>query len=82
MAINIDFLKEYEDLIPKVLSPYTVETLDGDSDIPQVTCNIPEKYRKSFIHTENSFVEKYCKPYDKPNMLIRTKRKNTTRKNN
>lgn len=78
MAISIDFLKEYEHLKPKDILPYTVELIDGDSDIPMVSCNISKKYKREFIHPNNGFVEKYCRSYDKPNMLIKIKRKNNT----
>lgn len=78
MAISIDFKKKYEHLIPKDVLPCRVELIDGDSDIPMVACNTQKKYKREFIHPKNGFVEKYCKSYDKPKMLIRTKKNSNT----
>ena len=57
MAITIDFSKEFKDLIC--------------ADIPEVQASsypgmdIPEKYRKQFLHTEHGFAKMFCEEYDK-----------------
>lgn len=57
MAITIDFSQKYAHLIC--------------TDIPKrqppsypYTAEIPEKYRKKFIHPENGFVKLFCEEYD------------------
>mgnify|MGYP003303755048 CR=1 FL=1 len=37
--------------------------ISDESDIPNLTDGIPEKYRKSFTHPENGFVRQYCQVY-------------------
>lgn len=57
MAITIDFSKKNAHLICP--------------DIPKVqlrsypSIDIPEKYRKKFIHPEDGFVKMFCEEYDK-----------------
>lgn len=74
MAITIDFSRKYanlrcEDLTIKQLS----SQCEYCSDIPMIRENIPDKYRRPFIHPENGFVNLYCKAYDRPKGLIRRK---------
>lgn len=56
MAITVDFAEKYKHLVCK--------------DIPKIQLQsyphkirIPKKYKKKFIHTEGSFVKKYCEEY-------------------
>ena len=53
MAITINFAQEFSDLVCE--------------DIPLIQCKsppeslqIPEKYRKNFVHTPNGFVKLFC----------------------
>ena len=56
MAITIDFAKEYAHLIPVGLPKVQLQSYPNQ---PQ----IPEKYRKRFIHPEDGFVKKFCEDY-------------------
>ena len=58
MAITIDFSKEFADLICTDIPKTQMESYPNG---PQ----IPEKYRKKFIHPENGFVKLFCEEYDK-----------------
>ena len=53
MAITVNFVQEFSDLICE--------------DIPLIQCKsppeslqIPEKYRKNFVHTPNGFAKLFC----------------------
>ena len=72
MAITIDFKNKYANLIVDGIPRIQLKSED-DSDIPMISGNIPDKYRKAFIHPENGFVNLYCKDYDKPKGLVRKK---------
>lgn len=60
MAITIDFSKKYSHLICSAIPKMRLQSYPY---APQ----IPEKYRKKFIHPENGFVKLFCEEYDKPN---------------
>ena len=70
MTITIDFSLKYANLINKEL-PRIQQKSEDDSDIPMISGNIPDKYRRQFIHLEDGFVKKYCEDYDKPKRLVR-----------
>ena len=57
MAITIDFAKEFADLIREDIPKTQLQSYPNQ---PQ----IPEKYRKQFIHPENGFVKMFCEDYD------------------
>ena len=57
MAITIGFAKEYEHLICKDIPKLQLQSYPNQ---PQ----IPEKYRKQFVHPENGFVKMFCEDYD------------------
>lgn len=58
MAITIDFSKKYAHLICPDIPKLRLQSYPYG---PQ----IPEKYRKNFIHPENGFVKLFCEEYDK-----------------
>lgn len=62
MAITIDFSKEFADLICTDIPKTQMESYPNG---PQ----IPEKYRKKFIHPENGFVKLLCEEYDKSDSM-------------
>lgn len=76
MSIEIDFSVKYAHLINDDIPIVTIRTLDDGGDIPMLSGNIPGKYKKSFIHTEDSFVTKYCQNYGNNNTLKRVKSRN------
>ena len=57
MAITIDFSKKYANLVCREIPKNQMESYPNG---PQ----IPEKYRKQFIHPENGFVKLFCEEYD------------------
>lgn len=57
MAITIDFAQKYSHLICHDISKQRLRSYPNQ---PQ----IPEKYRKKFIHPENGFVKMFCEDYD------------------
>ena len=57
MAITVDFSKEFADLICTDIPKTRIE---AHPDNPE----IPEKYRKKFIHSENGFAKMFCEEYD------------------
>lgn len=57
MAITIDFSKEFADLICTNIPKTQMESYPNG-------LQIPEKYRKKFIHPENGFVKLFCEEYD------------------
>lgn len=58
--IRIDsVLVKYADLLDADIPRVCLGSL-FDSDIPEIESTVPEKYRKSFIHTEESFAYKFC----------------------
>ena len=56
MAITIDFAKKYAHLIPTGLPKVQLHSYSHNNQVP-------EKYRKEFVHTEDSFVKKFCEDY-------------------
>lgn len=59
-SIKVDgFLVKFTDLLDADM-PRVCLRSEFDSDIPDVIPLVPEKYRKKFIHTEDSFAYKYC----------------------
>lgn len=72
MAITLDFKSKYANLIDGDIPRIQLKSED-DSDIPMISSNIPDKYRKAFIHPENGFVYLYCKDYAKSKRLVRKK---------
>ena len=58
MSITIDFSKEFADLICSDIPKSQTSSYPNGTDIP-------EKYRRKFIHTENGFVKLFCEEYDK-----------------
>lgn len=73
MAIDIDFSSKYAHLINKDLPRVQLKSED-DSDIPMISGNIPDRYRRYFIHPGDGFVKKYCEDYVRPNELIKRKK--------
>ena len=73
MDIDIDFSLKYANLINKDLPRIQLKSED-DSDIPMISSNIPDKYRRQFIHPEDGFVKKYCEDYDKSKEPIKRKK--------
>ena len=57
MSLEFDISK-YQHLICDDIEPRQLE-LSDDSDIPSLLGNIPEKYRKPFVHPENGIVKKH-----------------------
>ena len=57
MSIEFDSSK-WQHLICNGIEPMQLE-LSDDSDIPSLLGNIPEKYRKPFVHLDNGIVKKY-----------------------
>ena len=57
MAITIDFTKEFADLIHEDIPKIQLQSYPNQ-------LQIPEKYRKQFIHPENGFVKMFCEDYD------------------
>ena len=76
MAISINFSEKYAHLINDDIPEVTMHTLDDGNDIPMFTGNIPDRYRKPFVHTEDSFVAKYCQDYGNNNALKRVRSRN------
>ena len=72
MTITINFKNKYANLIDDGIPRIQLKSED-DSDIPMISGNISDKYRKPFIHPKNGFVNLYCKDYDKPKGLVRKK---------
>ena len=69
MAITIDFKSKYANLIDGGIPRIQLKS-QYDSDIPMISGNIPDKYKKAFINSENGFVNLYCKDYGKPKGLV------------
>ena len=53
MVITINFAQEFSDLICEEIPLI-------QSGAPPVSLQIPEKYRKNFVHTPNGFVKLFC----------------------
>lgn len=73
MAIDIFFSSKYANLINEDLPRIQLKSED-DSDIPMISSNIPDKYGRQFIHSEDGFVKKYCEDYDSSNGPIKIKK--------
>lgn len=58
MAITIDFSKKYSHLICHDIPKFRLRSYPDSTQIP-------EEYRKQFIHPENGFVKLFCEEYDK-----------------
>ena len=59
-SIKVDgFLVKFADLLDADMPRVWLRS-EFDSDIPEIATTVPEEYRKKFIHTEDSFVYKYC----------------------
>ena len=56
VAITIDFAEKYKDLICKDIPKLQLQNYPNQ-------IQIPEKYRKQFVHPEDGFVKKYCEDY-------------------
>lgn len=56
MAITIDFAERYKHLICKNIPKVQLQSYPHKMQIP-------EEYKKKFVHTEDSFVKKYCEEY-------------------
>jgi hypothetical protein len=76
MAISIDFSVKYAHLINDDIPKTIMHTMDDGSDIPMLSSDIPDEYRKPFIHTEDSFVTKYCRYYGEKSKLKRVRSRN------
>lgn len=57
MAITVDFLEKYKHLICEDIPKLQLQSYPHNSVVP-------EQYRKKFIHSEDSFVKKFCEEYD------------------
>lgn len=53
MAITINFAQDFSDLICEDIPLTQCESYPSNAQIP-------EKYRKSFVHTPNGFVKLFC----------------------
>ena len=64
MAITMNFAQEFSDLICEDVSLIQCET-------PPESLQIPEKYRKNFVHTPNGFVKLFCEEMENNPIDIR-----------